>query len=612
MDPMDLYNQHTAFHEIEVHLAAEETEQAYEKVLRLIAWMEDGSPFATPNNRDEPEWGKYKRAALFYTGVCETLEHIKDNPPEPIIAAHRDAHREEQARLEEDYLNDLGGRLMDPNATLKQMSEYLQAGEVAKALDSGKDLYDWLKKGGFDPKWENYQEAADFYYQHEQDGVLGRVGEPFDPHKAIVKIQQLLEVLQHRKAYGMTLALITHLEDGGTQPAWHLYVKATTFYLGVDQANRAAARLKATHQGKPVNVEDHREKKVYGSGAARSGDSEHVRFDLIPVEAQYREAIRWALGSKKFGANNWKQGMPTHVVIQHIEHHLALWKLGHHTDDNLAAMRWGTAVLMWQEKYDPELIKKDYPDWQPCDEVACLGDAPNPFSMETGELDTYIEDPEGLREQLDKDVKEAVGLVAAPTYPQRLTYTGPELANVIMRVRQSNLPGSSAGTLLTKELERAGLDHVFASEQDIVVAVDEKSVRYTVMEKPKPGRQIYCGPHLAAALKCLNAGCPETTASWMNRDLGELDEPLASHEGLKITDRGEIEYQPLGNKPEPVIEHKITSKAAEEKISEALKACMTIYQMNRFLNSKEGQALVSQAGLTDRSNAEIIGMFPKE
>lgn len=43
-----------------------------------------------------------------------------------------------------------------------------------------------------------------------------------------------------------------------------------------------------------------------------------------------------------------------------------------------------------------------------------------------------------------------------------------------------------------------------------------------ITDGPLEGEEIYNGPHLHAALKCLAAGYPENAISWMERDLGEV------------------------------------------------------------------------------------------
>lgn len=55
--------------------------------------------------------------------------------------------------------------------------------------------------------------------------------------------------------------------------------------------------------------------------------------------------------------------------------------------------------------------------------------------------------------------------------------------------------------------------------------------------------RIYRGPHLHHAVSCLRAGYPENAASWIRRDIGEVDDPSAypSVESPKEVDQG-IEY----------------------------------------------------------------------
>lgn len=42
---------------------------------------------------------------------------------------------------------------MDPNATLKLIAEYLDAGDRKNALRTCWDLQQWIAKGGFEPDW---------------------------------------------------------------------------------------------------------------------------------------------------------------------------------------------------------------------------------------------------------------------------------------------------------------------------------------------------------------------------------------------------------------------------------------------------------------------------
>jgi len=98
----------------------------------------------------------------------------------------------------------------------------------------------------------------------------------------------------------------------------------------------------------------------YPSGATRSADAEDVRFDLIPACALMRLAARYAIGSKAHGDRNWEGGMPSGVVLNHLERHLNLWKSGDRSDDHLAAAAWGCFALMFYEARRPEVIEEAF------------------------------------------------------------------------------------------------------------------------------------------------------------------------------------------------------------------------------------------------------------
>ena len=89
------------------------------------------------------------------------------------------------------------------------------------------------------------------------------------------------------------------------------------------------------------------------------------RFDLIPVEPLTRLARRYSLGASKYGENNWKKGMPTSVIYNHIVAHLTNWNEHRDTksrindDDDLAAVAWGVMALMYFEK-NSNGSEKDY------------------------------------------------------------------------------------------------------------------------------------------------------------------------------------------------------------------------------------------------------------
>jgi hypothetical protein len=90
---------------------------------------------------------------------------------------------------------------------------------------------------------------------------------------------------------------------------------------------------------------------VFASGAKSS--EEKPRFDLIPVCALEREAVRMAEGAKAHGENNYQQGVndPAFVRdrINHLIAHALNYAAGDRSDDHLAAIRANCGMLMWIE-----------------------------------------------------------------------------------------------------------------------------------------------------------------------------------------------------------------------------------------------------------------------
>jgi Trm5-related predicted tRNA methylase len=90
---------------------------------------------------------------------------------------------------------------------------------------------------------------------------------------------------------------------------------------------------------------------VFSSGAKSS--EEKPRYDLIPLEAQRREAVRMAEGARSHGENNYRKGAadPAFVRdrINHAIEHLLKYADGDRTEDHLAAVRCNCGMLIWLE-----------------------------------------------------------------------------------------------------------------------------------------------------------------------------------------------------------------------------------------------------------------------
>jgi hypothetical protein len=93
------------------------------------------------------------------------------------------------------------------------------------------------------------------------------------------------------------------------------------------------------------------EGKAFASGARSS--EEKPRYDLIPVEALRREAIRMAEGARAHGVNNYRVGVhdPAFITdrINHLIEHAVKYASGDRSDDHLAAVRANAGMLIWLE-----------------------------------------------------------------------------------------------------------------------------------------------------------------------------------------------------------------------------------------------------------------------
>lgn len=101
-----------------------------------------------------------------------------------------------------------------------------------------------------------------------------------------------------------------------------------------------------------------------GDGVYQPGDSwqspsgaksseEKPRYDLIPLVALEREAIRMAEGARVHGENNYRKGKGDQAFIRdrinHLLEHALKYADGDRSEDHLAAIRCNTGMLMWLE-----------------------------------------------------------------------------------------------------------------------------------------------------------------------------------------------------------------------------------------------------------------------
>lgn len=94
---------------------------------------------------------------------------------------------------------------------------------------------------------------------------------------------------------------------------------------------------------------------VFASGAKST--EQKPRYDLIPIEALSREALRMGHGAEAHGENNYRQGVNDDAFIRdrinHLIEHALKYAAGDRSDDHLAAIRCGAGMLCWMEAHRP-------------------------------------------------------------------------------------------------------------------------------------------------------------------------------------------------------------------------------------------------------------------
>lgn len=99
----------------------------------------------------------------------------------------------------------------------------------------------------------------------------------------------------------------------------------------------------------------------YDSGAQRSSNVGKGRYDLHPVEAKRRVAIKYQQGAELYGENNWTKGIKFSRLVDSAMRHLDQYISGDRSEDHLAAVVWNVNAIMHFEKYKPEM--NDLPDY---------------------------------------------------------------------------------------------------------------------------------------------------------------------------------------------------------------------------------------------------------
>lgn len=94
---------------------------------------------------------------------------------------------------------------------------------------------------------------------------------------------------------------------------------------------------------------------TYETGAQRSGDTDGVRYDLIPPEGLESVAIAMREGAVKYGDHNWQKGLKNSVLVNHALRHIVEYmKEGGGKEDHIGHALANLMMLKWNEANLPE------------------------------------------------------------------------------------------------------------------------------------------------------------------------------------------------------------------------------------------------------------------
>ena len=91
-----------------------------------------------------------------------------------------------------------------------------------------------------------------------------------------------------------------------------------------------------------VQIEEFKE---FQSGAKRSKDADHARYDLIPMAAMEAMAKTLCVGARRYGEFNWQKGIPASDLMNHCLQHIYKWLDGDRSEDHIGHAMCNLAFL---------------------------------------------------------------------------------------------------------------------------------------------------------------------------------------------------------------------------------------------------------------------------
>lgn len=93
----------------------------------------------------------------------------------------------------------------------------------------------------------------------------------------------------------------------------------------------------------------------FKSGAVRSADANHLRFDLIHPIAWLALARVHGEGAIKYGDCNWERGMPCTDILNHVLRHYCMYLAGDRSEPHLEHAAWGAMNMIVSATLWPDL-----------------------------------------------------------------------------------------------------------------------------------------------------------------------------------------------------------------------------------------------------------------
>jgi hypothetical protein len=101
-----------------------------------------------------------------------------------------------------------------------------------------------------------------------------------------------------------------------------------------------------THTVGDTTLKDSGKRQEFSTGAVRDVQENKGRYDLLPFHALERVAKIFEAGSKKYGAENWRKGIPARRFLDSAFRHLSKAAQGQHDEDHLAQAAWNILCLI--------------------------------------------------------------------------------------------------------------------------------------------------------------------------------------------------------------------------------------------------------------------------